>query len=286
MIKKVVYLSLFALTLSSCGGPKKLPTIVPKSLARPYYVNTEELASLSTGMTKDEALSVLDNLSPFDILVAHQDGCELHQYKYKKPAKEIYSEKADKSEGLTDGERKYLDETESDAFLLYKNGTLESVLTNMGKKDAVKVLVNFNESQSTCNAAATAAQIYGCMDPLSLNYNPKAILDDGKCEYCPCGYEINISFNPKRPISDCNQKCVKISLTDIQIGEDVEECTNCDIIEKLSKSNATINVTLDTKGSNRPAIVPRKVKADSSPDSKSSIPADKKPLIRSFKLKN
>ena len=285
MIKKVVYLSLLTLTLSSCGGSKKLPIAIPKlSLVTPFYVNSEELASLSTGMTKDEALSVLGNLSPYDILVAHQDGCELHQYKYKKPAKELFFTKENKSEGLRSGERKYLDE--SDAFLLYKNGTLESVLTNMGKKDALNVLVNFNESQSTCSAAATAAQIYGCMDPLSVNYNPNAILDDGKCEYPPCGYEINKSFNPKRPISDCNQRYVKINIAEIQIVEDVQECTNCDIIEKLSKSNATINVTIDAKGSNKPSITPRKVKADPAPDSKSATPAEKKPLIKSFKLKN
>lgn len=235
--------------MSSCGILKKKSTMsidIPKLVTEaPMFVSAIELSELSTGMTKDEARSTLGGQNPYDILVAFEDGCELHQYKYLKPSKEISIFKSNKSEGLNEGERKYLFE-DNDAFILYKNGTLESVLTNVGKKDALKVLSDYTSSQVLC---LNNEPIKGCTDPKSLSYNPDAMIDDGKCEYPPCGYEINEKFNSKRPISDCNQKYTKILVIEEIVEEN--ECDNCDIIEKLSKSNATLNITID-QNQNRP----------------------------------
>ena len=112
MFKKFIYLSALAFGLWSC-----------KTSVQPMYVNTAELASLNTGMSKTEVKTKLGNLSPFDILMYEQGGCEVHQYKYKTPAKMTLLTRLDTKDGLYDGNKKYVDE--SDAFLVYKNGQLE-----------------------------------------------------------------------------------------------------------------------------------------------------------------
>jgi len=280
-MNKFFYIIPLTIFMSSCGILKKkstMPLVIPKLVTEaPMFVSAIELSELSTGMTKDEARSTLGGQNPYDILVAFEDGCELHQYKYLKPSKEISIFKSNKSEGLNEGERKYLFE-DNDAFILYKNGTLESVLTNIGKKDALKVLSDYTSSQVLC---VNNELIKGCTDPKSLSYNPDAMIDDGKCEYPPCGYEINEKFNPKRPISDCNQKYTKIFVIEEIVEEN--ECDNCDIIEKLSKSNATLNITLD-QNQNRPKK--STIKFGSSDEVKEEDKVPLKPKIKFFKKNN
>ena len=241
MIKKLFYLTVIAVTFSSC-----------KTAIVPIYVSSGELASLNTGMTKEEAKTKLGNTSPFDILMAENSGCELHQYKYKKPAKMVSSSDANSAQGLTEGNKMYIDE--SDAFILYKNGKLESVLTNVGKKDAVNLLSDISSAHKTCSEAG----LKGCTDPSSLTYNPSAVIDDGSCEYCPCGFTANPNFNDKRKESDCNKKCIKIESNENSGDEgsgnknnsskNESTCSDCDIIDKLSKSNANITINLKLDG--------------------------------------
>lgn len=277
-MNKFFYIIPLTIFMSSCGILKKKSTVViPKLVTEaPMFVSAIELSELSTGMTKDEARSTLGGQNPYDILVAFEDGCELHQYKYLKPSKEISIFKSNKSEGLNEGERKYLFE-DNDAFILYKNGTLESVLTNVGKKDALKVLSDYTSSQVLC---VNNELVKGCTDPKSLSYNPDAMIDDGKCEYPPCGYEINENFNPKRPISDCNQKYTKILVIEEIVEEN--ECDNCDIIEKLSKSNATLNITLD-QNQNRPKKSTIKIGSSDEVKEEGKVPLKNK--IKFFKKK-
>lgn len=240
MIKKLFFIGSLTIGLVSCKSGK-IATILNSSDV-PMYVSAGELASLNTGMSKQDAKAKLGNLSPYDILVSQGDGCEVHHYKYKKPAKEVSSSKANKAEGLTEGNKKFREE--SNAFLVYKNGQLESVLTDSGKKDALGVLQGISGVQGACSEAG----LKGCTDPLAVNYNPNAIIDDGSGEYCPCGYEQNPNFNPRRPISDCNQKCIKIETEEDKKADENSGCTNCDIIDKLSKSNSNIHINLDLNG--------------------------------------
>jgi Zn-finger protein len=237
MIKKLFFWGTIALGISSC---KSSITSIFDSSTVPMYVTTGELASLNTGISKEEAIAKLGNLSPYDVLMAEDKGCEVHHYKYKRPAKEVQPAKANKLEGLKEGEKRYRDE--SDAYLIYKNGQLETVLTETGKKDVINLLNDIAAAQAVCSEAG----LKGCTDPQSLTYNPNAIFDDGSCEYPPCGFEINPNFNPKRPVGDCNQKYIKIAKVEENVKN--EECTNCDLIEKLSKANANININLDVNG--------------------------------------
>ena len=241
MIKKLFFWGMVTLGISSC---KSSITSVFDSSTVPMYVTTGELASLNAGISKEEAISKLGNLSPYDVLIAEEKGCEVHHYKYKRPAKEVQPTKANKLEGLKEGEKRYRDV--SDAYLIYKNGKLETVLTESGKKDVLNLLSDIAAAQAVCSEAG----LKGCTDPQSLTYNPNAIFDDGSCEYPPCGFEINPNFNPKRPVGECNQKYIKIAKTEDKDKKE-EGCTNCDLIEKLSKANANININLDVNGSDQ-----------------------------------
>jgi hypothetical protein len=234
MLKKLFFISLLTGSLVAC-----------KTAIQPMYVTTGEVASLTTGMTKQEAKASLGNLNPHDILMAQEGGCEVHQYKYKTPEKIISPSRMDKKDGLTEGRRQYVDE--SDVFLIYKANKLASVVTNTGKDDAIKLMKDIAAAQALCNESG----LKGCTDPASLTYNPNAVIDDGSCSYCECGSVPNPNYNPNRPVSDCNQKCVKIETED---QNNDPGCTNCDLIDKLSKTNANvnINVSLPTdNGSNK-----------------------------------
>jgi hypothetical protein len=228
MFKKIIFLSALTFGLWSC-----------KTSIQPMYVNTSELASLNTGMSKTEVKSKLGNLSPFDILMYEQGGCEVHQYKYKTPAKMTLLTRLDTKDGLYDGNKKYVDE--SDAYLVYKNGQLESVLTNAGKTDVHTLLADINSTKAMCSEAG----LKGCTDPNSISYNPNAIIDDGSCKYCDCGYEPNPNYNSSRPESECNSKCVKIASEKATESE----CSNCDLIDKLSKTNANVNINVSLPNS-------------------------------------
>jgi hypothetical protein len=92
-------------------------------------------------------------------------------------------------------------------------------------------------AQALCNESG----LKGCTDPASLSYNPNAVIDDGSCTYCECGSVPNPNYNPNRPVSDCNQKCVKVETSS---ENNDPACTNCDLIDKLSKTNANVNINV------------------------------------------
>lgn len=255
MFKKLFFIGLLTSSLVAC-----------KTAIQPMYVSTGEVASLTTGMTKQEAKSMLGNLSPHDILMAQEGGCEVHQYKYKTPEKIVSPSRADKKDGLTEGRKQFVDE--SDVFLVYKGGKLASVVTNAGKADAIKLMQDIAGAQALCNES----NMKGCTDPASLSYNPNAVIDDGSCTYCECGSVPNPNYNPNRPVSDCNQKCVKVETSS---ENNDPGCTNCDLIDKLSKTNANVNINVSLPTDNGGASKGSS-SAKGSDAKKAAQPGDKK----------
>jgi hypothetical protein len=216
-------------------------------------VTSAELSNLNIGMSKSQALDALGQTYPYDVLAGDFDGCEVFQYKYKKPKKK--SKAGDFSRvSLNDGLRLFVDE--SDAYLLFKEGKLDMVLTAIGREQVMDLL---KENQRLSDVCAETG-LRGCTDKDALNYNDAAIIESGTCEYCPCYFERNPSFNKKRPVSECNEPCVAIRTEEFINGELVvkvggvvlttptqeeKSCSDCDIIEQLANSKANVNVTID-----------------------------------------
>lgn len=230
----------------------------------PHCVNTMELASLNTGMTKGEAISKLGGLYPYDVLAADETGCEIFQYRYRRPKKEVSSTRSWFRETLRDGKRVY-ETKDNNAFLVFKGGRLDFVLTE-NDPSVEKVLSEIAMYKVTCTESNLMSRLKGCTDKSALNYNEKAKTDNGTCEYCPCGYEINRGFNDKRPISDCNQKCtetdeskarraaeaLRIEAERLRKLEESRRCTNCDLIEKLMNGKGgNININLDVNAGSK-----------------------------------
>jgi len=228
-------------------------------------VTSAELSGLNIGMSKSQALDVLGNLYPYDVLAGDFDGCEVFQYKYKKPKKKSKASEMGRL-SLTEGLRMFVDE--SDAYLLFKEGKLEMVLTAVGRSQVMDLLKQTQGLEDAC--AETGLR--GCTDNQALNYNESAIIESGTCEYCPCYFEINPEFNKKRPVSECNLQCIPVRTEEfidgelvIKVGgkvvnnkkEEVKTCSDCDIIEQLANSKANVNVTIDMASSSPQTTINR-----------------------------
>jgi hypothetical protein len=200
------------------------------SVTIPQYTTVDNLTKLNPGMTKQQTIATLDNLYPFDIMNGGSDVCEIHVYKYKHPKQENKNKTGDRAT-LRGGLEKFVDE--GDAYVVYKNGAIYSVITDAGKVDFGSLMANMQEISNSC------MDIKGCTDPYSLNYNEYATIDDGNCKYCDCGYMRNPNYNPDRPKSDCNQECIPV--------EDEDGCGACDLIDlaKQGKANVTLNLNMD-----------------------------------------
>lgn len=226
-----------------------------------HSVSPMEIATLNTGMTKGEALGKLGGTYPFDILASDETGCEIHQYKYRRPLKWVTKKRSELRETLRDGQKVY-ERKETNAYLVFKGGRLDFVLTDNDSK-AEKILADIAQYKSNCTEQSFISKLKGCMDKSALNYNDNAKIDNGTCEYCPCGYEVNKSYNTKRPTSDCNQKCIETTASKLKREADemrkeaervkkLEEsrrCTNCDLIEKLmngKSGNLNFNIDLQS----------------------------------------
>ncbi len=232
-MKKTLLLIIPALILSSCRTFVSIPN----------YVSSKELASLTIGSTKGVVKSNLGNTNPFDILAGWSQGCEVHQYKYKQAKLECAASEESLVSGLTLG-RKLYGSNEGNAYLIYKNGKLSSLLTDIGKEQLVDLMKDVTKITDLCSEKG----LRGCTDPESLNYNEDAIISDESCEYCPCDFIKNPAYNKNRPIASCNTKCIPVIKPKVE--EAKKECSKCDIIDRLSNGKAGINVNLNLPADN------------------------------------
>jgi hypothetical protein len=233
-----------ALLIQSCGTSAEIKG--PK-VVLPHFAIVDDLSKLKEGMTKQDVLRTLNGVYPYDILNGTILNCEVHEYKYYKQERNIGSDDATTKNALTSGPDRYV--KPNIVHVVYKEGKLYSVLTGGSKKDLAKLMVELNDISKTC-ANNNGGIIYGCMDPMSLNYNPNATVDNKDCKYCDCGTIRNPKYNPNLPISECNQPCIKEpSKQDSKEEKTEEECTYCDLFKAIgTNSNTNVNINISPEG--------------------------------------
>lgn len=219
-----------------------------KTVLVPQYVKVENVGKLKTGMDKKQVLSNLENVYPSEILNGTGD-CEIHEYLYVKPHRSLYNVSGllNRAE-LISGNPKYI--SENKATLVFRNNKLATIYSDGGTDEIASLLTVQNGLDDECKNEITVPK--GCMDPMSLTYNPEALEDDGSCEYCDCGMVPNPEYNDKRPISVCNTKCISEDMVD-ENGElikntksDTErKCDECDLIDAIKGSGASVNIELN-----------------------------------------
>jgi len=216
----------------------------------PNFVSSKELAALTIGTSKAQVKINLGNTSPYDILAGWSQDCEVHQYQYKKSSHKLRKKEQTLESGLSSGKLQY--DKPEDAYLVYKNGKLSTLITDAGKKDLESLMDDVVGVKNACSEKGLA----GCMDPESINYNKDAVISDGNCEYCPCDFVKNPNYDKNKPAASCqtnNLKCIPVkkpgdnAVKKLVEVEKKKECTDCDIIERIaSNPNAKINVNFSS----------------------------------------
>ena len=235
-MKKVLHLLITILIFSSCSN-----------IIIPYYTTVDKITKVNPGMTKQEVVATLE-ISPYEVFHGIEEGCEIHQFKYKH--KEIQHGTLN-SYSKIKGDDRFVDP--SNLYVYYRDGRMESLVTDDGKKGGPMVLSFANELVDACNGPK---EVYGCMDREALNYNKEAthqrdgaVIESGStirigdCEYCACDYIVNRRYDAKK---ECGERCIPLNPSEeeeelVTITND-PECTLCDLAEK---ENAQININLD-----------------------------------------
>ena len=239
-MKKITLIMITVLFLNSCITFKTVPN----------FVSSKELAALTIGTSKAQVKINLGNTSPYDILAGWSQDCEVHQYKYKKSSHKLSAKNQSLESGLSSGQLQY--DKPEDAYLVYKNGKLSTLITDAGKKDLESLMDDVVAVKNACSEKGLS----GCMDPESINYNKDAVVSDGNCEYCPCDFVKNPNYDKNKPAASCqtnNLKCIPVkkpgdnAVKKLVEVEKKKECTDCDIIERIaSNPNAKINVNFSS----------------------------------------
>lgn len=236
-MKKVVLYFTFIAVLSSCS-----------QIIVPYHTTVDKITSVKPGMSKQNVVTTL-GIDPYEIYHGIEAGCEIHHFKYKH--KEKYFGTLN-SFGNVGGVDRYV--KPSNLYVYYRDGKMESLVTDNGKDSSPGILSFMDELDFECNGGPKP--VYGCMDKDALNYNFQAtaqrdgeVIENGStlmigdCEYCACDYMVNIDYDSKK---NCGEKCIPIPKEELEEEEVIThfdpDCTLCDLAEK---ENAQINVNID-----------------------------------------
>lgn len=236
-MKKVVLYFTFLAVLSSCS-----------QIIVPYHTTVDKITSVKPGMSKQNVVATL-GIDPYEIYHGIEAGCEIHHFKYKH--KEKYFGTLN-SFGNVGGVDRYV--KPSNLYVYYRDGKMESFVTDNGKDLSPGILSFMDELDFECNGGPQP--INGCMDKDALNYNNEAtaqrdgdVIENGStimigdCEYCACDYMVNIDYDSKK---NCGERCISITKDEVQEEEVIThldaDCTLCDLAEK---ENAQINVNID-----------------------------------------
>ncbi len=236
-MKKVVFYFTFLVLLSSCS-----------KIIVPYHTTVDKITAVKPGMSKQNVIATL-SVDPYEIYHGIEAGCEIHHFKYKH--KEKYFGTLN-SFGNVLGADRYV--KPSNLYVYYRDGKMESLITDNGKDSGPGILSFMDELDFECNGGPQP--IYGCMDKDALNYNNEAtvqrdgeVIENGStimigdCEYCACDYMVNVDYNSK---TNCGERCIPIPKEEAEEEEVIThfdpDCTLCDLAEK---ENAQINVNID-----------------------------------------
>lgn len=147
MKKNLLFVCLMAVSavmISSCSTSKKVEEPNDAYVKDIKFTSVDKLLLIQPGNTYDVVVQTL-GCEPYNLLSNQKDGYAIYVYKYKLLQREIKAEDAEvlnQRGGETAGIEVYNPKVE-DAYLVFKNNVLESIMTTQGRQESAQfVLMN------------------------------------------------------------------------------------------------------------------------------------------------
>jgi hypothetical protein len=199
MMKKIVLLCLvLALNNNLSFSQAVLERIEPE------FTTTDRLMLLSKGMNKTQVFDVL-GVYPYDVFYSSESGCETHMYKVS-VTRRLHSRIVPKEgtiEQLSFG-TPYNDSLRN-MIVYFTDGLFVGFVAPDRERRLYDILAMSEDLKRICAKPEPNGpqlpivipfpvnidkrEVEGCMDSLSINFNPDATVDNGDCRYCDCGFE-------------------------------------------------------------------------------------------------
>lgn len=138
-----------------------------------YSTTVEKISTLKVGMSKETVSSKL-GIFPYEIFQNQKNGCEIHQFKYKRKQREYSAGNQTNEQGLNDGAPKYVEP--GNLYLIYRNNQLESYFTDMAEADGFNVLFFNGEIKQFCDNPG-----FNLFEEEVIKNEPEV---DKDCDYC------------------------------------------------------------------------------------------------------
>jgi len=147
-MKKILFVMIGAVLLSSCGFLKKskMATINPLGVTE-YYTTPEMIYNLSRGMTIAEVNNTL-KVEPTDFYLNAPDGYKVITYRYKLQYQDVPMKRKDRAIYLRGGQEHFKDEGTLYVFFNASNNQLMRYITDEGRDNAEKLMRNKHKIES------------------------------------------------------------------------------------------------------------------------------------------